>query len=475
MDKREQKKYESIFQDALGWLIREHAFFGHIMANTVRVLDEKIPFLSLSMTPEGKISIHYNLEDVKTAIEVRNMTLVNLTACIQHTVYHMINEHFLRRKEEGYGAWVVLPEGPARLFDICCDLAINQYIQNLPEGTLDLKSFEGELPPEENAEYYYKVLYTRAKENGQMIQGKGMDLGDAIGVLFSRDGNKDEEMNDMSAMLPLDAKGKDMRSADMIDDHDWKGFDSIPSDMIRASVKDLVKKAYHASKYGGHGRGDMPAGIERMVEESLKPPYDFRPYLKRFVDGELFSHYEDTRKKPNRRFGYKFPGHQSVMKAKIGVLADTSGSMGDDEIAQLAKNIENINEYAQVILFEVDAAINDVNEYERKKFKNMMKGGGGTGFDDVFKVMDDYKHNKDLLDALEPEKRERAHMLVQDIKALIIMTDGEVTVRDKPPKLPVLWALTEKAQGPPAKWGDVIYLDNDPDKHKGPPRERRSI
>ena len=53
------------------------------------------------------------------------------------------------------------------------------------------------------------------------------------------------------------------------------------------------------------------------------------------------------------------------------------------------------------------------------------------------------------------------------IQALIIMTDGMVTgCPAKKPKIPVMWALTQKCYKPPRRWGDVIYLDNAPDKHQ---------
>ena len=154
------------------------------------------------------------------------------------------------------------------------------------------------------------------------------------------------------------------------------------------------------------------------------------------------------------------------MKAKIGVLADTSGSMDDEELAMIAKNLAQINEYAQVILFEVDSAIQNLTKYSPKKFSNMLRGGGGTVFDDVFKVLEDYKSNKHLLNSVKDSSIRQAHSLIQEIQALIIITDGGLYVRPKKPKIPVMWALTQRSASPPAEWGAVCYLDNDPDKHR---------
>jgi predicted metal-dependent peptidase len=489
--KEERRKYESIFQDALGLLIKHHAFFGHIMANTVRVEDSKVRVLSLSITSESKISLHYNLEDIKYEMEENNLTLPQLTAMVQHTIYHMINEHFLRKVDGDYETWVVTPDGPVELFDLSSDLSINQFIQSLPKNAVTLDSFDETLPPEENAEYYFKILLDRVKQNKEDIENQmhgSMDFGDAEGALFfkpsgktneEKQTNKEEQIQDIAEHLPF-GKNEFMRNTQqdenrqpgmngkMIDDHTWEDIRNTPKEIVRNTVKDIVKKAYHQAKYGQKSIGTLPAGIERMIADSFKKPYNFRPLLKRFVDGHLFSHHEGTRRRPNRRFGYVYPGKKSVMQAKVGVLGDTSGSMSDEELGMIVKNMNDINQYAQVILFEVDSAIHNISEFNPRKFKKMLKGGGGTSFEDVFRVIERYSQNKHLLDNLPLDEKNRAHQYIRDLKVLIIITDGGVYgLPDRKPKIPVMWALTSKCQTAPVSWGKVVYLDNDPESHRG--------
>jgi predicted metal-dependent peptidase len=205
-----------------------------------------------------------------------------------------------------------------------------------------------------------------------------------------------------------------------------------------------------------------------MCKETLKPAYNFEPYLRKFVEGEIFSKFTTTWKRPHRvkKFRNIYPGKKSEMQGKIGVVADTSGSMYDDDMSVIAKNLKFINQYAQVILFEVDEAIHDVREFTPATFDNILKGGGGTEFNDVLKVVENYKANKGLLDCIPLKRREAAFQLVRDIQALIFITDGQLGgLPKKPPKIPVLWALTHLCDSAPVKWGKVIYLDNQPDKH----------
>jgi len=204
-----------------------------------------------------------------------------------------------------------------------------------------------------------------------------------------------------------------------------------------------------------------------MCKATLKKSYNYGPYLRRFVEGELFGRFVPTRRRPNRRFGYLYPGKKIETKAKIGVLADTSGSMSDEDMSLIARNLENIGQHAQVILFDVDTCIHDVREYSKRSFDNILKGGGGTRFSDVFKIIGNPKKHKHLLDGVPVKNRLRARQLIRDIKALIIITDGEAWgIPEQPPKIPVLWALTRRCYRKPVKWGSVIYLDNNPENHQ---------
>ena len=95
---RSLEEYDEIFQDALGLLIKNHPFFGHIMANIVRVPTEKVKTMGVSMDSAGQIILYYNRNMIKREIEENHASLKNITAMVQHEIYHVINEHFLRQQ-----------------------------------------------------------------------------------------------------------------------------------------------------------------------------------------------------------------------------------------------------------------------------------------------------------------------------------------------------------------------------------------
>jgi len=291
---------------------------------------------------------------------------------------------------------------------------------------------------------------------------------DRINQWLPFDKNKYEEFMDR---LQKEGRGQTSKQTGMTGDHGkWDDVKKIPKEMVNSTVKQAVKESYNKAKFGGQGIGDMPAGIDRMCKETLRPTYNFEPFLRRFVDGELFGRYEQTRKRPNRRYRWEHPGKKTETKGKIAVLADTSGSINNEDIAVFAKNLGRISEYMQIILFDVDHGIENVREYTKRNFDNVLNGGGGTDFRAVFKILENYEKNKNLLRNVPEKQKLKARMLCQGIQALIVMTDGEANGCPKrKPKYPVMWALTERCYTAPQKWGEVIYLDNNPEKHR---RER---
>lgn len=544
--KKPIRNYEDIFQDATALLIKNHTFFGHILAHMVRISTTDVMTMGVSVNEKGQILLYYNPEMIRREIEDNGSTLKQVTAMVQHEVYHVINEHFLREIYGKFDAWIITTLGPMRLFNVAGDLSINQFIDNLPKWVLQIDMFKGmELPKEEHAELYYGLLLKQAKKNAEKLREKLKDLGDASGVIIFEKGENSPSMTGIpmpggscptcggSGTVDRDSKGskkssnesgsssdqggkeqcpdcggtgheKDGKEKDIDKINDWLPFNKkafedwlreqmkqgtaptskqtgmpgdhgkwqetkkIPREMVDVAIKHAIKEAYNRAKFGGQGIGSLPAGIERMCKETLKPAYNFEPFLRKFVDGEIFNKFEQTRKRPNRRYRWDYPGKKTETMGKIGILADTSGSIEEEDISLFAKNLENISEYVAVVLFDVDTQINNIREYSKRNFDKMLKGGGGTDFGDVFKILDDYGKNKRLLGGIPTKQLDRAKTMLAGIQALIIMTDGQAmgVPAKEPRKISTLWALTKKCHKPPVKWGKVIYLDNKPESHE---------
>jgi hypothetical protein len=118
--KKAIRNYEEIFQDATALLIKNHTFFGHILAHMVRISTTDVLTMGVSVNEKGQILLYYNPEMIRREIEENGSTLKQVTAMIQHEVYHIINEHFLREAQGKFDAWIVTNLGPMKLFNVAC-------------------------------------------------------------------------------------------------------------------------------------------------------------------------------------------------------------------------------------------------------------------------------------------------------------------------------------------------------------------
>jgi predicted metal-dependent peptidase len=116
------------------------------------------------------------------------------------------------------------------------------------------------------------------------------------------------------------------------------------------------------------------------------------------------------------------------------VVIDTSGSITDALLAQIAKELAVIGSSRVVVVVECDAAVRRV--YPFKGELRDVCGRGGTDFRPPF--------DRTLLAKLRPD-------------VVVYFTDGEGLAPLKPPRVPVLWCLTAGAN-PPAAWGHRVWM-----------------
>lgn len=185
------------------------------------------------------------------------------------------------------------------------------------------------------------------------------------------------------------------------------------------------------------GRGDLPAELLRELSALEPSQLDWRSRLWRFMV-----------RTPTDFTGFdrRFIGRGLYLEAldgeslRVYVGIDTSGSIGDKELAQFIGEVQGIlRAYPHIAceLFYVDAAAygpypltaySDVESFPKPV------GGGGTDFCPFF-------------DAVEKEQREggsgSAHSLLGQTETLCVyLTDGYGGFPDPAPGYPTLWVVT---------------------------------
>ena len=218
------------------------------------------------------------------------------------------------------------------------------------------------------------------------------------------------------------------------------------SEEEKAEIKQKVIRAAEEAK--ARGVGNLPGGIDGLIDEIRETKVDWRAYLISLFQNKYPEDY--TFRRPNKKLmeatGIYMPSMEGVAVGAIGIAVDTSGSVSQSEMVDYLTEINEITREFQpetVYLFYCDYECAKVEEYHMGEEIDVLKtrGGGGTSFVPVF-------------DHIEKEGIQ--------IDQLIYFSDMEVHDNCFPNSAPaydVLWLSTRKDY--PVPFGDVVRIHND--------------
>jgi predicted metal-dependent peptidase len=338
---------------------------------------------------------------------VEELSMEHLKGVIAHEVLHCALLHPYRRGQRDVIRW-----------NIACDYAINLLIKDsalkLPDGCLMEEKYRG---------LSADVIYGMLPQAPTSKQAKAAGMG---GVLDSKSQTrgKGEEGGEGE---DEEGEGQGQGDANEMTETDW----AIAAQQAEAAARVA---------------GKMPAHVARAIDQAKESREDWRGLLKRFIVSTVAVDYSWAR--PNRRFlasGLILPGLFKENAGVIGVAIDTSGSVTPDMLAQFAGEIQAIASEVRPEKTHVVYCDSDINGEDTftpdQTVELKMVGGGGTAFGPVFKWVE--------------EKQEAGE--INDLKALIYLTDLESYDRPVEPDYPVLW-VTPNWVSKVAPWGETIRL-----------------
>ncbi|PID41136.1 MAG: hypothetical protein CR981_04610 [Proteobacteria bacterium] len=346
--------------------------------------------------------------------------LEGLTA---HIVMHPACGHHLRREDREPVMW-----------NRACDYAINWLLLDagfdLPDGYLYLEEYR-----EVNAEKIYLKLIEELDDE-QDGEKDTTDDGEEGERDRQDDDEERSELQEQEGAVTeaAAAAGSDPGMAGEVRDLQHSGKDDISeTDWDEA----LIQAAHNAREMGL-----LPAGLERLVENTVNPKICWETLLARFIERCARSDY--TWMMPNRRYLHQdlyLPSLYNHELDHIVLAIDTSGSIDNRELNQFAAEISAVMaQYpARLYVIYCDADIQGVHILERSDLPITLepKGGGGTDYRPVFHWV-------------EQERISPA--------CLIYLTDMEcLQFPAAEPGYPVLWVTTgNNDQLPP--FGEMLKL-----------------
>jgi predicted metal-dependent peptidase len=186
------------------------------------------------------------------------------------------------------------------------------------------------------------------------------------------------------------------------------------------------------------GRGDLPAGLERLVDQLVSPQVDWWTVLRSWLREQCADDWCFlTPAMELSDSGFLLPSLKSEKMGPVVFATDTSGSIDQEMLARFQVEKQAcLDEMRPSRLLDIycDAKVQKVGEYDvGDTIKRECPGGGGTDFRPVWK---------------EIEKRGVAP------KCLVYLTDLDGDFGDDP-GYPCVWVTWTK--GGEAPFGEVIY------------------
>ena len=341
---------------------KTHPFLGSVLQCLTISYGHSIPTAGIMFNTDAK---RWDMI-VNPYFFCKKLNLHQQKAVMLHELSHITHKHPLRVP------FLKISARKRMLMNIAADMAINQFIKNLPTGcpqcpkpeeqkpcTNDLcpgkcimvedffdvdEKTKKQIPWERNRtmEHYYEKLITRfddpdKSDNGQQQQqqsqggGQGQQgKGKGKGQQGQGQGNQQGQGNAGGG-----ADTKDLPHT--LDEHMWDGA-SEEKDMLDAT-EELVKRAMVKARLD---YSSLPDSVKELLEDikARRAELNYKALLllamKRHASGHDRKH---TWTRKSKRFGNKAPGTKVGDLPKLQNLIDTSGSI----------SIEEANEFLEVV------------------------------------------------------------------------------------------------------------------------------
>jgi len=392
----------TVLENAIVRLLRERPFYGHLL-------------VGLRKSAGGDAPLGITLRESIPTLTVNERLFSTCPpetrgALLEHCILHLLHLHPSRRKERSRHDW-----------DLSCDLAINDLIDNMPEQAPRADYFS--LPVGLAAEEYYRLLVDPFDTGNIAGSGCGSATCESLGQ--AGEGNAETELRQSARC-----------DAMPVDDHRiWEEADSTPMRLAEEMVRGMVQDAWRKCD------GEVPGEIRTLVEGMLSPsPIPWRVVLRQFIATAGRIGRRSSWLRENRRFGHETPGARKKHRLALLVGVDVSDSTNAPELreafaAELLRIARGRETFLTVLY--ANSRIQKIRSFSGSAVQAESYHGGG--FTDLRPVFD------------------HARTMHPRPAAVIYLTDGFGPAPEKM-EFPTLWVLTGEGEKP-VPWGVELRLN----------------
>jgi len=324
-----------------------------------------------------------------------------------------------------------------RLWNMAHDYAINLIIKQMGDNKIEL--IKDCLCDQKYTDWSAEEIYDDLLKDAVLVsfaQEQGNCTGPKSEGISGRGTGKDPSKD------PLNGDGR-QDIADSEDGQKANGGDKGARNRLNTDWKISIVAAAQSHEQT-KGRGSLPSGLQRLIDEITDPKVDWREQLSRWV-GENGRLQDYTYSRPSRRsesVGQYLPSLKKYGFAPVTVMVDTSGSVGDRMLKEGLSEIQGVCEDlgigVRAMIIDADLHSDVENIEDVQDLAEHLAGGGGSNFNPAF-------------DKLQQEGYDGV---------VIAFTDGDICVPSvKPENLRgVLWCIYEGCHSPTEHYGETIQI-----------------
>lgn len=382
MCEEEKKK---LLQSTIYNFASTQKFYGSLLQELTIKYTEMLPTAAIS----------YNIKSQTYEIYINPLFFGNLTAAERVAVFHHEILHFVHKH------LFILPftdpnvsEQDKKIYNVAGDMAINQYIDGLPVGAVNVNEWKLDtglpFPKMLDMTSYYNLIKEESKKQDKNTKG-----------------NVNSQLD----------KFKDF------DQHFWESLDEETKQKMLEEAKRLFKRTIEkVSK----SHTTVPDAIVDMLEsiEAEITKINYKKILQSIVKKTVSCvDRASTWKKPNKRYGMYSPGTKVGNLPKLDMYIDTSGSIS---VKEMHTFLRVVDEFLKVGTRQCYLNLWHTELYHRQKYKlneDIDKETIEAGGTDVTCALEAIIKNKSDLS--------------------IILTDGCYSYSDVKPTSEIVWIISE--------------------------------
>lgn len=296
------KEKKDAIESAIYWFSTQNPFYAAFLQEVNISYSEQCP----------SAAICYDKKRNEYKVELNPSFFCALTveqriAILQHEVLHFTHGHLMIFMD------ITADPKEHKKLNFAGDIAINQYIANLPEGVLDVKMFKDKLgmpfPLYKTMQTYYELLKEASEKK-----------------------NKDGSNGDPNKEL-MDKYGT-------LDEHNWEELTEEEKHKMLTEAKKLIQRTLDKTS---REFGDLDQGLKDLLEkiEMDLEGMNYKHILKQVIKKTMSSNDRDSSwKKKNKRYGWYSPGLTNGQSPSMTIYIDTSGSISHKEVSAFLQVVE---------------------------------------------------------------------------------------------------------------------------------------